>query len=257
MALVDTTPMEPAASFDFRSTAGMAAGQLDDILAAHDGQLAQWRRDRLQSMQAEAQKAACQLRHERLALEDVATELAATRQLTEEAATVHAEGLRAMEAARQAAEEAAQRRELARCTRTRLEDVGRARREELEVEERVLQEQDTTMAARAEEINRFLCLFHDRLGLALSRVAPQTVRVAFTLLSTAAPEEECTFTLGLAAIGSKGQGYKVEASCPALPKHKMDMLLDRLNAAEANDTSALPAFVCGMRRAFQALLAES
>jgi len=253
MALVDATPMEPAASFDFRSTAGMAAGHLDDILAAHDSQLAHWRRERLQALQAEVQKAACQLQQERLAVEDLTTELAATRQLAEEAAKLRAEGTWVLEAAREAAEEAAKRRELARSTLAQLEDVSRARREELEVEEQVLKEQGATMAGRIEEINRFLCLFKDRLGLVLTRVAPQTVCVAFTLLSAAAPEKEFTFTLGLAAVGSLGPGYRVEDCRPALPKHQIERLLGRLNSAGVSDTSALPAFVCAMRRAFQAL----
>jgi len=234
-----------------------SAGGLDDVLADHDSRLAQWRKDRIQALQLEAQQAACELRRERVQLRDLEASLGATAQLTQEAAKVHAEGVRVSEAVREAAGAAAKRYEVAAQAREQLLTVEKARLEELKAEESALQKQDATIAARTKEISRFMGLYQDRLGLTLSRVAPQTVRVTFTLLNRSDPALEYAFTLGLSAPSGAGLGYQVQACSPALPTEQVESLLGRLNAADAGEASALPAFVCGMRRAFQASIPKA
>merc|ERR1711964_423075 len=92
--------------------------------------------------------------------------------------------------------------------------------------------------------------YKDRLGLAITRVAPQTVRMAFPLLDESNPQREFFFTLGLAS-GKSSHEYCVfecDPDAPELPK-----LLEELNVNAASAT-ALPRFVCSMRRAFLKLL---
>jgi len=254
MAAVASAGAEVHASFDFKSAA-FPTGRLE-VLADHDNQLSQWRRDRFHALQLEAQHAAQELRCKRSGLNDLMADIAATAKLTDAAAKVHAEGLRVSEAAREATEAASKRYEVAAEARARLQGVEEARLEELRAEEGALWEQDDSMAARAKEIKRFISLYQDRLGLTLSRAAPQAVRVTFTLLDPADPAREFAFSLSLAPVDGEGDGYHVDGLNPALPVHTVDDMLQRLNAADVSEASALPAFACGMRRAFRALVGK-
>lgn len=247
---------EVPAGFDFRSRPRIATGRLDEAMADHDGQLGQWRKDHLQALQLEAQQAARELGRERAHLKDLAAGLGATERLTEAASKVYAEGVKISETTREAAVAAAKRVEIAEKARNRLLSIAEARNEDLRLEEGASLERLASIAARAKEIERFMSMYRDRLGLSLIRVAPQAVRLTFTLLDRTNLGREFSFTLRLSTPGSSGDGCCVEDCSPALPKKQAQVLLDRLNAAVPSEDAALPAFVCGMRRAFQASLSQ-
>lgn len=226
---------EPACNFDMR---------LETVFAESSSRVQLWRKERLQGLQQEVQRAARELTAERAALQELYADLASTAQLTEAAVKLREEGARCEEATRQSAEAAAERSRSAIHARDRLCQAHEACRDELKQENNELAKQTRALAAQESEIERFLALYKDKLGLSIERTAPQTVRVTFTLIDEADPAREFSFVLGLA----DSRAYLVTDCCPQVPQLKG--LLARLNS-DVGVASALPAFVCGMRRAFQ------
>eukprot|EP00418_Pyrodinium_bahamense_P067108 CAMPEP_0179099440 /NCGR_PEP_ID=MMETSP0796-20121207/45875_1 /TAXON_ID=73915 /ORGANISM="Pyrodinium bahamense, Strain pbaha01" /LENGTH=253 /DNA_ID=CAMNT_0020797239 /DNA_START=40 /DNA_END=801 /DNA_ORIENTATION=+ len=242
MAAAVAMPVSPRA-FDFKSPAP-AADRLEEAFAAVHMRTAQWRKDSARAAQQELQHGVEELRRERAGLEALCTGLAGTEQLTEAARRVKAEGSRLAEAMRRSADAVAQRAEAALGARDQLREVQGLRHKELRCEEEALAEQRRLAEVQEAAIEGFLGLYRERLGLAVSRAAPRTVRLAFTLLDEADPAREFSLTLSIA----EPQGYCVLECCPQVPQ--VATLLEHLNC-NADSPAALPTFVCGMRRAFR------
>mmetsp|Transcript_43110 Transcript_43110/g.134044 ORF Transcript_43110/g.134044 Transcript_43110/m.134044 type:complete len:255 (-) Transcript_43110:154-918(-) len=243
MVAMVATPASPRAFF-FSEPPACGGKRLEDVLATTQQRAAQWRKDGTRALQLELQLGAEELRRERAGLEDLRSDLQGAEQLTEAARKMRSEGERLAEAMCHSAAAVAQRAETAQAARDRLREAHGARQKELRREEEALAERRRAAEAREAEVAAFLGLFRERLGLDVSRVAPSTVRLAFTLLDEADPAREFLLTLGV----DGQQGYRVLDCSPPVPQ--AGPLLERLNGSAGSPT-ALPAFVCGMRRAFQ------
>jgi len=226
---------ESVCNFDMR---------LENVFAQSTSHVVQWRKERSQALQLEVQRAARELCAERAALQDLYADLKNTAHLTEAATKLREEGARCEEATRLAVEAAAERSRMALQARERLCQAHEACRQELKQENTSLAKQHQAIAAQEAEIDRFLTLYKDNLGFSIERVAPQTVRMAFTLIDERDPACEFSFVLGLA----DSRAYLVQECSPQVPQLKE--LVSRLNA-DVGAPTALPTFVCGMRRAFK------
>jgi hypothetical protein len=124
-------------------------------------------------------------------------------------------------------------------------------------EQKIAQQKEAADAQHAEAL-KLLGTYQDRLGLAIVRVAPQTVRMTFSLLDERDPAREFSFVLGLgasdASMDKDADAYHVAECVPAVPA--LPQLLSALNA-DASSAVALPRFVCGIRRAFLKLAAAA
>jgi len=242
MAAVAAAPASPR-TFDCKPLAH-AGDQLEEVFAATQTRATQWRKDSTRALQLELQRGVEELRRERACLEDLRSDLQGAEQLTEAARRMKTEGSRLAEVMRQSAEAVAQRAEVALSTRDKLREAHSARQKELRHEEELLAERRRAAEVQEAEMEAFLGLYRERLGLAVLRAAPRTVRLAFTLLDEDSPAREFSLTLGI----DEQQGYCVSECSPQVPQ--VGALLGILNSSAGSPT-ALPAFACGMRRAFQ------
>lgn len=221
-----------------------AAPEAAGALPRPQDRVAQWRKDRMRTAQLDTQRSLQELAWERAGLESLHADLASTAQQTEAAMRSREEDLQIGEALRQDAEATAQRAGVAAQTRDELRKARRGREKELREAEDALVDQCRQAQSQRADLDKFLALYADRLGLRIARVAPQTVRFTFTLLDREDLSREFSFSLGL----SDSNKYRVQ-DCDPQP-HDFGDLLARLNA-DTTDPSALPAFVCGMRKAFK------
>lgn len=117
--------------------------------------------------------------------------------------------------------------------------------EELQEQQQKIVEQKEVADAQHAEALKLLDVYKDRLGLTISRVAAQTVRMSFTLIDDSNPTKEFSFVLGIAETGC--EGYSV---CDCTPHvSELTTLLEDLNS-HVGSATALPRFVSSMRRAF-------
>jgi len=248
MVAAPAVPGSPG-GFDFRSVV-RGPSWIDEAFADSDDRLVQWRKGHIQALHQDAQRAARELKRERVGLEDLSTDITNTARLQADAAKLRIEGARLGEAVLEAVSSAAKRSEAASQARDSFLRVEQVHLTELHEEERALGEQDAAVASRLAEVECFLGLYQERLGLRLSRAAPQMVRLAFTLIDERRPEREFSFTLGLHGGVDAGVGYHIAACDPPLPQRRAAPLLRRLNDSHPSEATALPAFICGMRRVF-------
>eukprot|EP00420_Gonyaulax_spinifera_P032143 CAMPEP_0197880646 /NCGR_PEP_ID=MMETSP1439-20131203/8383_1 /TAXON_ID=66791 /ORGANISM="Gonyaulax spinifera, Strain CCMP409" /LENGTH=284 /DNA_ID=CAMNT_0043500209 /DNA_START=26 /DNA_END=878 /DNA_ORIENTATION=- len=234
MAAAVALPESPRA-FGMRSPGRSAApaSQLDEVLACTHVKVAQWRKGAVQAAQLEAQCGLRELRREGALLGDLQSDLASTKELVEAARRLKDEGRRLGEAMRHSADAGAHRCEVAARTRDQIREALEAQEQELQEVEALLEERKAAVGVQGSEIDRLLGLYRDRLGFSITRVAPQTVRMAFTLLDERSPSREFSFTLGLA----DSKGYRLLDCAPAVPE--AEALLERLNCDAAKPT-ALP-----------------
>lgn len=218
--------------------------KLEKVFADSTSRVVQWRKEQSRALQSEVQRAARELCAERAALQDLYSELSNATQLTEAAVKLREEGARADAATKQSAEAAEQRSKAALEARDKLCQAHEVCRQELKKEGTTLSKRWRSISEQEAEIERFLALYKDTLGLVIERTAPQTVRLTFTLIDEADPAREFSFVLGLA----ESRAYLVTECRPRVST--IGKLLARLNA-DVGAPSALPAFVCSMRRAFQ------
>jgi len=219
---------------------------LDDIMATSCSTALQWRKERLQAHQADAQKALSELRRDRSAVEELKDMVASTEELAHEADDLQRASLRVQQVVRMSTEAAASRQALGDEVKNRLLFARDAQTEELEAAEGVLNKQYTDADLRREAIENFFSIYKSKLGLTIERAAPAVVQVTFDLLDEARPERTASFLLGL----SDAKTYAVSECSPAVPAAFLARLVDRLNR-DPNEPSALPAFCCSMRRAFK------
>mmetsp|Transcript_57475 Transcript_57475/g.145727 ORF Transcript_57475/g.145727 Transcript_57475/m.145727 type:complete len:253 (+) Transcript_57475:103-861(+) len=247
---VFSTCIDAPGAFDFMSL-DHVGGRLNDVFASQNDRLLQWRKERSQALHQEGQRALRELQAERRALEQLEDGVRESAGRQQEVANVRERGAKVGQAVREGLEAMAKRSEAAAKARDKFRALEEKRVEDIRKEEQALAEQSAAAAKRLAEVDGFLGLFKARLGLELTRVAPQTVRFALTLIDEADLDAEFSFVLSVGAV------YQVPACKPQLPQRRLEALLGRLNHAGPSEAAALPAFVCGMRQSFQELAAHS
>lgn len=249
MAAVLSSSPEMACASVFKSPLHTLVAEGCDIIGSHDmyadsqERLTQWRRNLAGSARFEAQLGLRELQHEREHLQDLRTDLAGVRTLVEAASQLEAGGARLAEVVQSSSDAASSRAQSMARIRDELNDSCELHKQKLKEVEQTISEQQVVADAHHAKALKLLGTYGDRLGLAITRVAPQTVRMAFSLLDQFEPGREFSFSLGLA----DAKGYRVIECVPHVPE--LSRLLEDLNANAATATS-LPRFVCGMRRAF-------
>lgn len=229
----------------------LAADQLEERIADCVAYVAQWRKDACHAKQQELQHCVRELKAEIANLAALQASLTEAMRLTEAAAQHGVDSAKAKEAARRNVAEATLRAEAVQASLNQLLEASDAQRKVLRHEEGAFDRQRCQGRAQADQLQRFLSLYKERLGLELSRVGPQAMRVAFSLLrSDDCQDVAVSFTLRL----SETTAYEASDCNPPLPQ--FDKLLAHLNAATGSPF-ALAAFFCGVRRAFKALVSDA
>lgn len=151
----------------------------------------------MSSASFEAQQGLRELSHERAHLKDLQVDLAGVQGLVEAASHLQAGGARLTEVLHSSAEAAGSRAEAMVHVCNNLRVLCETHRQELQQEEHKTARQQEVADAQHVEALKLLDTYRERLRLAITRVAPQTVRMSFSLLEDCNPEREFCFTLGL------------------------------------------------------------
>jgi len=215
------------------------------MYAAAESQMGRWRRDLIGSIGFEAQTGIEELARERRHLADLQADLENTRSMVEAAKRLDANGRRMAACLSDSEQAASERAETVANALDKLDEQKSTHELELQHERHILEEQRCEAEERHEEALRMLSTYWSRLGLSLSREAPQLIRASFIFIDPEEPAREFAFTLGLAEDGTSS--YKVQDCLPQIPK--LDELLAELNK-DSQSRAALPRFLCGMRKAF-------
>jgi len=228
----------------------------EDMYGDAQARVVQWRKDLLSEASFDAQQGLRELSHERSQVKDLQADLAGVQGLVEAASQLEAGGARLAEVLQSSSEAACSRVQKVIVVNNELRDMCEKLQQDLQVEEHSNAQQREAADAQHAEAMKLLETYKDRLGLAIMRVAPQTVRMAFTLIDANDPAQEFVFTLGLgdrqdALPGESSEGYHVCECIPHVPE--LAKLLAELNAS-ASSATALPRFVCSMRRSFLKLI---
>jgi len=245
-------PASPARFFDFdyRSPARAepvpgntgCSDLMEEVCSSHQERVTQWRRDQTHSLHAEAQRGIQDILREEEGLEQLRMDLAAVQELTEAAKHLSAEGSKLNKAIHASLSATGRRAEEAAQARDELCDTHQKSEEELQQEELAVNRRIQAAEDQKVDIEYFLNRYRDSLGLDICRVAPQTVRLTFTLIDKSRPSREFLITLAVAE-----HGYTAFDCSPEVPE--LPQLLKSLNKDPAA-AAALPSFVCGLRRAF-------
>mmetsp|Transcript_4472 Transcript_4472/g.10496 ORF Transcript_4472/g.10496 Transcript_4472/m.10496 type:complete len:239 (-) Transcript_4472:76-792(-) len=219
-----------------------------DIFAATQARTVQWRKDSSRSARLEVQHCLEDLRRDRAVLQDLQVHCAGAGQLTQAAKKAQAESIKLLEVMRESASAVAQRAEVVTTARDKLQRTHSEREEELQRERRELAQRRKTAKVQEAEIDSFFRLYKERLGLVVSRTAPRTVRLVFTLLDENDPAREFSLTLSI----ESHREYRILECIP--PVAEADSFLEQLNCCNGLPTG-LPAFVCNMRHAFKRVAA--
>jgi len=220
----------------------------EEVFADAQARLVQWRKDFTSDASFDAQQGLRDLHHEKEHLKDLQADLAGVKGLVQVATQLQAGGSRLAEVLHSSSEKAAMRaQDVGRMT-DELSASNETHRQELQQAERRNEQQRAVADAQHAEALKLLAVYQERLGLAITRVAPQTVRMAFSLLDDCDASREFHFTLGLGDADEKAlEGYSVRECLPQVPE--LSKLLAELNK-DASSATALPRFVCSMRRSF-------
>jgi len=231
-------------AFGLATTALPACNGLDKTFTASHGKLVRWRQESARSAQLELRRCIQGLRQERADLESSRLGAADTERLLKDTTKAKVWTAKLEEATCQSASVAAKQAEAAKSTRVQLSEAHLAVEKELGREEEALAARRCSARVAVQGIERLLGLYQERLGLAISRAAPQTVQIVFTLLDQEDPSRKFSLTVGLAS----SDGYSVLDCSPPVPQ--LGHLLAKLNST-AEAPTALPAFVVGMRKEFK------
>lgn len=203
-----------------------------------------WRMHSLDHARIDARQGLADLRRDQVELAELRNELATSTQLKRAAAQQHANNQKLQEAERRHGATMAARAEAAMHQSARLQDQQSLRMRELDDAEASLLKQRAEINARMSKVDSLFALYAERLGLTISRIAPHTVRVTFSLIDEKDPDRQFSFTLGSASSTT----YTVSDCSVSLPA--LDQMVRRLNS-DPLSPSALPTFACSMRRAFK------
>jgi hypothetical protein len=240
-----------AFDFDFRSPArGFSPppcnhDHLDEVCSSSHSLVTHWRKEQAQALQLEAQRGIQDLFRDQEALEDLKADMAILKELTQAAQLFRIEGTKLGDAVRDSLKAASQNADEVSQTRDMLLSARDASRKELSRQEILLKEQQQASDAQAVNLEQFLSRYRNALGLDILRVAPRTVRLSFTLIDEMHPGREFSLVMGLL----EEHVYFVQDCKPQVID--VSHLLRRLNE-DPFSPAALPAFVCGLRRAFMA-----
>jgi hypothetical protein len=218
----------------------------NEAYAAAESRISQWRRDSTHSVGSELQRGLRELGRERAQLTDLRSEVAGAHNSVETATQLHADSELVAEAVHTSVAAADERAQALARTRDELLQQRDVHLEALRREEQEIATQRQTAEERQAEAERLLNTYRDRLGFAITREAPQTVRMTFSLLDKADPAREFAFILGIAQ-GEEHAAYEVSNCVPMVPELR-GLLADLNHCPES--AVALPRFVCSMRKAF-------
>jgi len=196
-------------------------------------------------MNAKAQRGLQDILKEEDVVCDLQADLAAVEELTEAARSFREEGAKLGEAVLQCMKASGDRAEVVAQAKDILRSANEDYQKELEAEEQRLAEKKEASKVQQQNIDEFLQRYCRSLGLQISRVSAQTIRLTFTLIDKAEPQKEFSLVLGLSK-----EGYVASKCNPEVPE--LPRLLERLNQ-DSTSVSAVPQFVCGLRRAFMAM----
>lgn len=246
-------PASPARFFDFdyRSPARAepvpgntgCSDLMEEVCSNHEERVAQWRRDQAHAVHSEAQRSIQEVLREEDGLEQLRADLLAVQELTEAAKRLSSEGSKLNKAINASLSDAGHRAEVAAQLCDGPCGTQQKSQEEFRKQELALHRQIQDAEDQKVDIEYFLNRYRDSLGLNIQRVAPQTVRLVFTLIDKSRPSREFSVTIALA----HQQGYTAFDCSREVPE--LPQLLNRLNQDPAA-AAALPMFVCGLRRAF-------
>jgi len=233
-------------------TCGAVASE--EVYADAHARTAQWRKDFLSSASYEAQQGLRELGSEREHLKDLRADLASVQSLVQVASQLKAGGGRLAEVLHASSHGSVTRAQTLDRMKSNLRKSSERCELELKQEEHLIEQQQVLSEAQHSEALKLLAVYEGRLGLAITREASQTVRMAFSLLDAADPAREFYFTLGLSgAEDEAAESYRVHECSPHVPD--LAQLLSELNRDACSSTS-LPRFVCSMRRAFLKLVGD-
>lgn len=220
----------------------------EQVYADSHANVVQWRKEFLSAASFEAQQGLRELRHEQEHLKDLQSGLAGIQSLVQVASHLQNGGARLTEVLNSSGDAAATRAHAIARISDDLRECCQRQQVELQKEERKRELQRELADKQHGEAIKLLNVYKDRLGLEITRVAQQTVRMSFSLIDEADLSKEFSFTLGIAdSAETKMGGYSVKECTPHVPE--LPKLLEELNA-EVSSPSSLPRFVCSMRRAF-------
>lgn len=243
----------PPVAFDFKSLE-CSGGRLNETLAEHENRIFLWRRAISQKIVQNGQRIMNELNQERRGLDDLAAEITESSNLIDDVAATRDCGNHVRKLVREGNNNMDGRSQVAAKARDRFVDLERELSEECCAEERALAEHRASAVRDFADVDAFLGMHERRLGLAFARAGPRMLRVKFVLIDRCDLDREFTFVLGLK---NEGGGYRLSGCDPQLPPQRLNLLLNRLNNELPSETSALSAFLCGMRKAFQDLAATS
>eukprot|EP00435_Cladocopium_sp_Y103_P068374 s735_g31.t1 len=243
-----------AFDFDYRSPARVEGSplpcrpgctdKLEEVCAAAQSNVREWRKERSQIMSSLAQRGLQDILKEEDVVCDLQADLAAVEELTEAARCFHEEGAKLGEAMLQCMKASGERAEVVAQAKDILRSANEDYQKELETEERRLAETKEASKEQQQSIDEFLQRYSRSLGLKISRVSAQTILLSFTQINKAEPKKEFSVVLGLSK-----EGYVASKCNPEVPE--LPRLVERLNEDSTNVT-AVPQFICGLRRAFSA-----
>lgn len=224
----------------------------EEVFGDAQAHLTQWRKDFVSSASFEAQQGLRDLCHEREQLKDLHADLAGMQGLVEAASQLQVGDARLAEVLQSSTKAAVSRGQVVAHASDELRQLNEVHSKELQQEERRVVRAGLAAEAQHAEALKLLGTYSERLGLAITRVAPQTVRMALSLIDECDLQREFFFTLGIADAqgGKASEAYSVCECSPDVPE--LPQLLAELNA-EAASVTALPRFVCSMRRSFAKL----
>lgn len=220
------------------------SSKLSELLATSQLQITQWAKDRASDARADAQEHLVALQRKREHVDDLQADLKSILQKIEIARRVKQEGSHLGEAMRASVAAAGQRSSRMSTVKGKLGDSHEEILQDLQNTEFQLAEQRCASQAKLAGVTQFLDVYRDRLGLDIVP-GSKSVRMGFTFIEDDHTKQS-SFTLGLE--DSPSTAYRISACDPPVPE--LPELLDRLNK-ETRSASALPAFACGMRKAFK------
>jgi len=203
-----------------------------------------WRKELHHHAGNEALSSIQELQQERAHLEDLRADLASLRKTVEATKRLAASGARMAEAMGVSEDYALERAQAVANARDELLRQEARHAQELDEARQLLISQEQVAETRHVEALKLIGTYENRLGLAISREDPQTVKVTFLLLDK---EREFSFILSAASDSAAGE-YHVSGCSPEVGK--LPVLLAELNETRTT-REALPRFLCAMRRAFQ------
>lgn len=203
--------------------------------------LAQWRRDRQQALQAIAQQSMGEIKSGVSLLGELQTSLDGVLAQRSEIESQHKETAEHSEAIKKLAEETHARAQHEQHAKDAHLQHQVDMQDKARYEEEALQMQNLKAQSQQAAFDALFGLWRDNMGLDIQRLAPATVRVTFSFEE---PHRECGFTL------AAGDTFLVSDVTPALPESVVAALVNCLNEGQHTTRTALPQFVCCMRRAF-------